>query len=203
MYPAEAFIDVDHLSTNLANAIGATINLSLDHRPLDWSRPDQAQLMRSAHAKLNTGIGSIPELIRLLTGETTDTLVFIAVATGSATIEQLAELLETDQITLTERLRREEGRRLDALGQALAELTPASRARLQLIATGVAVDNLPQDERSLLAANLADLSAAMHEQSPDTVHELFTAPWFLPWRPSVLINLDRQIRELSAAPSID
>lgn len=204
MYPTDTFLDPVNLLHQVSTAmVQGAISLTMPTRPLDWANADDAQVMRLAHAQLNTGIGAIPALTRLLTGDTADALVFIAVATGSATIEQLAELLESDPITTGERLRREEGRQLDTLDERLAALSPTQADQLQLTASGLPVDNLPEHERTYLFTRLDELSAALRAHvtsgNTETVDQLFTPAWLAPWRPSVLLNLDRQIRHLTLA----
>lgn len=202
MYSADAFIEPDNLITQLSTAItGGALSLARPGAPLDWANPDDAQIMRSAHSKLNTGIAAIPALMHLLTGETADTLTFLAVATGSATPAQLAELLESDEIAIGYRIEREECRHLDTLDQRLADLTPADVEQLQLVASGVAVDNLPEAERDALRTRLAELTATVRARitsgDTETVDQLLTPHWLRPWRPSILLNLDRQIRQLT------
>lgn len=206
MYSADAFLELDNLITQLDAALTrGVITLTLPTAPLRWDNPDDANHMRLAHANLNTGIAAIPVLMRLLTGETTDTLVFIAVATGSATPAQLAELLESDELTIINRIQREECRHLDSLDQRLADLTPAEAEHLQLTASGLAVDNLPNHERDALHLRLAQLSATVRARitsgDTETVDQLLTPRWLNPWRPSVLLNLDRQIRQLAITRS--
>lgn len=205
MYSADTFLEPENLITQLSTAIvGGALSLTHPGAPLDWANPDDAQVMRSAHAKLNTGIAAIPALISLLAGETTDTLVFIAVATGSATVAQLAQMLGSDEITTSYRLDREVCRHLDTLDQRLADLTPAEAEQIQLTASGLAVDNIPsKDDRDALHARLAELTttvrARINSGDTETVDQLLTPHWLTPWRPSILLNLDRQIRQLTLA----
>lgn len=201
MYSADAFIDPENLITQLSTAIvGGALSLTQPGPPLNWANPDDAQVMRSAHGKLNTGIAAIPALMRMLTGETADTLVFIAVATGSATPKQLAELLESDELTIDNRIQREVCRHLDSLDQRLADLTPAETEQLQITASGLTVDNLPEAERDDLTSRLDELGAAVRARiasgDTETVDQLLTPRWLNPWRPSILLNLDRQLRQI-------
>jgi len=201
MYSPDAFLESENLIAQLSNAIvGGALSLTHPGTPLDWADPDDAQVMRSAHAKLNTGIAAIPALLHLLTGETADTLVFLAVATGSATPAQLAELLESDEITIGYRLDREVCRHLDSLDQRLSDLGPAQFEQLQITASGMAVDNLPEDERDTLRTRLAELTSTVRARiasgNTDTVDQLLTPNWLRPWRPSILLNLDRQLRQI-------
>lgn len=204
---ASLFTEPDQLSTQLHAAIGASINLALPIRPLDWANTVDAQLMRSCHARLNTGIAAIPELRRLLERELTDCLVFMAVATGSATIAQLAELLESDEITTGDHLHREESRRLDVLDQRLADIPAEQVTTLRLIASGLALDNLPEPERAELDAKLEVLTTTVRQRlatgDAGAVPALLAQRWITPWRPSILLNLDRQIWALTHLPPQD
>lgn len=204
---AEQFSEPDQLGTHLHAAIGASINLALPTHPLDWANPVDAQLMRACHGRLNTGIGAIPELKRLLDGELTDALVFMAVATGSATITQLAQLLESDEITTSKRVHSEEARRLDQLDQRLDEIPAEHVASLRLTASGLALDNLPEAERTELAARLDVLTNVIRQRitagNADTVPALLAQNWVMPWLPSILLNLDRQIWAITNMPELD
>lgn len=201
---AETFRDPDQLNTHLANAIGGAITLALPTHPLDWNNPDDAQLMRSCHGKLNTGIAAIPELLRLLTGETTDALVFMAVATSSATPAQLAELLESDEFTIGDRIHREESRRLDVLDQRLADIPAEHVTSLRLVPSGLALDNLPEPDRDALTQRFDTLTNVMQHHllagTSDAVPAQLAQSWITPWRPSVLINLDRQLWKIHNMP---
>lgn len=203
---AEMFTEPDQLSTHLHAAIGASINLALPIHPLDWANTGDAQLMRSCHGKLNTGLAAIPELKRLLDGELTDALVFMAIATGSATIAQLSKLLESDEITTGNRLHNEEARRLDVLDQRLADIPAEHATTLRLTASGLALDNLPEHERTELDNKLEVLTNTVRRRlvtgDADAVPALLAQAWISPWRPSILLNLDRQLWQIRHMPEL-
>lgn len=194
-----AIADLDHCHSQLGAAIQAAVALTIHPQPL--RSDNDARLLRLTYAQITTGIAAIPELLRLLAEEATDTLVFVAIATGAATPEHLATWLESDEITITERLHREQGRQLDTLDQRLADVAEADVSRLQLTPSGPDWEALSATERDALTSHLLALTRDVHRcviSGDDTVATLLTTrPLITRWLPSILINLDRQITQLT------